>query len=110
MGKVDQESWSEIIEPGTKRMENPGKKIRPTDLDPDLCRKIRASILLAGPLVRKNRRITLPPPGGDVIGRRRVDTHMLALEKLGAKVTYDRAFRIQSQGLKAQIYSSMKPA
>ena len=62
------------------------KSIRPSDLDPELCRKIRASILLAGPLLARCGEITLPPPGGDVIGRRRLDTHFLALERLGADV------------------------
>src|SRR5829696_3318592 len=65
------------------------KTIRPSDLDPELCRKIRASILLAGPLLARCGEITLPPPGGDVIGRRRLDTHFLALERLGADVFLD---------------------
>lgn len=52
----------------------------------DACRKIRASMLLAGPLVARRGHIRLPPPGGDVIGRRRLDTHVLALEALGAQV------------------------
>jgi UDP-N-acetylglucosamine 1-carboxyvinyltransferase len=56
------------------------------DLDPALCAKIRASILLAAPILARCGEITLPPPGGDVIGRRRLDTHFLALEQLGAKV------------------------
>ncbi len=68
------------------------KVVRPTDLDPDLCRKIRASILLAGPMVARSGELQLPPPGGDVIGRRRVDTHLLALEKLGTEIQYDRSF------------------
>jgi UDP-N-acetylglucosamine 1-carboxyvinyltransferase len=66
------------------------KKVRPADLDPDLCKKIRASILLAGPLVARTGELHLPPPGGDVIGRRRVDTHFLALQAMQAQVTYDR--------------------
>ncbi len=66
------------------------KQVRPADLDPDLCKKIRASILLAGPLVARTGELHLPPPGGDVIGRRRVDTHFLALEAMNAKVSYDR--------------------
>ena len=40
-------------------------------LDPQLCASIRASILLAGPLLARFRKVVLPPPGGDVIGRRR---------------------------------------
>ncbi len=55
-----------------------------SDLDADLCSKIRASILLAAPLLARCGEIRLPPPGGDVIGRRRLDTHFLALEQLGA--------------------------
>ncbi len=73
--------------------------VRPTDLDPDLCRKIRASILLAGPMVARSGELQLPPPGGDVIGRRRVDTHLLALEKLGTQITYDRSFKFKADGL-----------
>ncbi len=68
------------------------ENVRFADLDPDLCKKIRASILLAGPMVARCKELYLPPPGGDVIGRRRVDTHILALQKLGATVTYDRSF------------------
>lgn len=75
------------------------KVVRPTDLDPDLCRKIRASILLAGPMVARSGELQLPPPGGDVIGRRRVDTHLLALEKLGTQITYDRSFKFKANGL-----------
>ncbi len=69
------------------------KEVRPADLDPDLCRKIRASILLAGPMIARAGELKLPPPGGDVIGRRRVDTHLLALESLGALAEFDREGR-----------------
>jgi len=73
--------------------------IRPADLDPDLCRQIRASILLAGPVTARFGELKLPPPGGDVIGRRRVDTHILALEKLGATFNYTNYFEFSSNGL-----------
>ena len=63
------------------------KEIRAADLDPELCARIRASILLAGPLLARCGEVALPPPGGDVIGRRRLDTHFLAFEQLGATVT-----------------------
>jgi UDP-N-acetylglucosamine 1-carboxyvinyltransferase len=69
------------------------EQVRPADLDPDLCRQIRASILLAGPMVARSGDFKIPPPGGDVIGRRRVDTHLLALESLGAKTEYNRSER-----------------
>ncbi len=68
--------------------------VRPADLDPDICRSIRASILLAGPMVARAGELQLPPPGGDVIGRRRVDTHFLALRALGASADYDRQNRV----------------
>jgi UDP-N-acetylglucosamine 1-carboxyvinyltransferase len=74
-------------------------QIHQADLDPDLCRSIRASILLAGPMLGREGSIHLPPPGGDVIGRRRVDTHLLALEKLGARVKYtEREFSMKVDG------------
>jgi UDP-N-acetylglucosamine 1-carboxyvinyltransferase len=69
------------------------EEVRPADLDPDLCRRIRASILLAGPMVARTGRLQLPPPGGDVIGRRRVDTHILALQALGTEAEFDRIER-----------------
>ncbi|NMC45468.1 MAG: UDP-N-acetylglucosamine 1-carboxyvinyltransferase [Chloroflexi bacterium] len=75
------------------------KEICPGELDPELCRNIRASILLAGPMLARAGYIILPPPGGDVIGRRRVDTHILALQKLGAEVEYNRTFSFRCDGL-----------
>lgn len=74
--------------------------LRPADLNPDLCRRIRASILVAGPMAARVGEFKLPPPGGDVIGRRRLDTHMLALRALGVDVQYDRGFTFKSNGLR----------
>ena len=75
------------------------RSIKPANLDPDACRRIRASILLAGPMTARAGELVLPPPGGDVIGRRRVDTHLLALRALGADVTYDRSFHFSAKKL-----------
>jgi UDP-N-acetylglucosamine 1-carboxyvinyltransferase len=69
-------------------------------LDPELCARIRASILLAGPLLARCGQVTLPPPGGDVIGRRRVDTHFLALEQLGATFEAETAYRLSASRLR----------
>jgi len=69
-------------------------------LDPRLCARIRASILLAGPLLARFGRVTLPPPGGDVIGRRRVDTHFLALEALGAEVQLGDSYELFARQLR----------
>jgi UDP-N-acetylglucosamine 1-carboxyvinyltransferase len=76
------------------------RDIRPADLDPNLCRIIRASILVAGPLAARVGAFKLPPPGGDVIGRRRLDTHILALRALGVEVEYERGFTFQASGLR----------
>ncbi len=76
------------------------RELRSTELDPALCSRIRASILLAGPLLARCGEITLPPPGGDVIGRRRVDTHFLALEQLGAEYEVSDSFHLRSRGLR----------
>jgi len=69
-------------------------EIRPADLDPDLCKKIRTSLLLAGPMLARAGGMVLPPPGGDVIGRRRVDTHILAFKALGAHAEYNLMERV----------------
>ena len=67
-------------------------RVGETQLDAGQAARIRASILLAGPMVARTGGMKLPPPGGDVIGRRRVDTHFLALRKLGAEVVEDPDF------------------
>jgi UDP-N-acetylglucosamine 1-carboxyvinyltransferase len=69
------------------------------DVPADLAKKVRASILFAGPLLARFGKVSLPPPGGDVIGRRRIDTHLLALEELGARIEIDRAFRFSANKL-----------
>jgi UDP-N-acetylglucosamine 1-carboxyvinyltransferase len=76
------------------------KNIRAADLDPELCARIRASILLAGPLLARCGEVVLPPPGGDVIGRRRLDTHFLAFEQLGASVTASTRLELRALSLK----------
>ncbi|HJL40407.1 MAG TPA: UDP-N-acetylglucosamine 1-carboxyvinyltransferase [Myxococcales bacterium LLY-WYZ-16_1] len=65
------------------------KDLHEQEPNPKLSRQIRASILLAGPLVARRGHVKLPPPGGDVIGRRRLDTHLLALRSLGATPVFE---------------------
>src|SRR5215475_12359485 len=84
---------------GRNRLAIHAKDIRSADLDPELCARIRASILLAGPLLARCGEVALPPPGGDVIGRRRLDTHFLAFEQLGATVTSTGRLTFRSTGL-----------
>jgi UDP-N-acetylglucosamine 1-carboxyvinyltransferase len=76
------------------------REVRPAELDRALSAKIRGSILLAGPLLGRCGRVTLPPPGGDVIGRRRLDTHFLALEQLGATFRLTDVFEMEATQLK----------
>jgi UDP-N-acetylglucosamine 1-carboxyvinyltransferase len=71
-----------------------------TDLDADLAREIRASFLLAGPLLARFGRVTVPPPGGDVIGRRRLDTHVHAFSALGAEIAVDGVYELSANGLR----------
>ena len=65
------------------------RNIHSRQVDRALATRIRASILLAGPMLAREGGIILPPPGGDVIGRRRIDTHLLAFEAMGAEVDVD---------------------
>jgi UDP-N-acetylglucosamine 1-carboxyvinyltransferase len=71
-----------------------------TDLDAELAREIRASFLLAGPLLARFGRVSVPPPGGDVIGRRRLDTHVHAFAALGAHVHVDGLYELTADGLR----------
>lgn len=72
-----------------------------TELDSELCRRIRASILLAGPLVARFGSAVLHPPGGDVIGRRRLDTHFYGLQELGCEVDVTDRFSLTATRLQA---------
>jgi UDP-N-acetylglucosamine 1-carboxyvinyltransferase len=69
------------------------------DVDADLATRIRASFLLAGPLLARLGRASVPPPGGDVIGRRRLDPHIHALAKLGAEIEIGRRFELRGRNL-----------
>src|SRR6267143_819122 len=82
---------------GTNTVEVDTSRTEPKALDPALCKEIRASILLAGPMLARFGRVSLPPPGGDVIGRRRVDTHFLALEQLGAEITVGDTYKLEGK-------------
>ena len=83
--------------PNTWRINTSG--LTGSEISSEMSGKIRASILLAGPLLARTGTVTLPPPGGDVIGRRRLDTHFLALEGLGASVEVNHSFHLASNRL-----------
>jgi UDP-N-acetylglucosamine 1-carboxyvinyltransferase len=70
------------------------------ELDAHLASRIRASFLLAGPLLARLRRASVPPPGGDVIGRRRLDPHIHALAELGARIDMNGRYEMSTDGLR----------
>jgi UDP-N-acetylglucosamine 1-carboxyvinyltransferase len=75
------------------------KGVTSREISQETAARIRASILFAGPLLARAKEVVLAPPGGDVIGRRRLDTHFLALEALGATVEVDGAFHLKAREL-----------
>jgi UDP-N-acetylglucosamine 1-carboxyvinyltransferase len=72
------------------------------ELDAELCSRIRASFLLAGPLLARFGRASVPPPGGDVIGRRRLDPHIHALAELGAEIELNGRFEMRAERLRGR--------
>lgn len=85
---------------GPNRVRIHAREVSVSELESGLAARIRASILLAGPMLARVGRMMLPPPGGDVIGRRRVDTHFLALSRLGARVESAGGYHIETDGLR----------
>lgn len=81
---------------GPNTVEVNGADVAAQRPDRGLAERIRASILLAGPLLSRFGQVRLPPPGGDVIGRRRLDTHLLAFEALGASVDASRDLTVEA--------------
>jgi UDP-N-acetylglucosamine 1-carboxyvinyltransferase len=75
-----------------------GADVDASTVDPELGERIRASFLLAGPLLARRGRAEMPLPGGDFIGRRRLDPHIDAFEALGARCDYDGAFLLSAPG------------
>src|SRR5437764_4289175 len=77
-------------------------EIETTEIDAELASRIRASFLLAGPLLARAGRAIVPPPGGDVIGRRRLDPHIHALAELGASIDLNGRYEMQTAGLRGK--------
>ena len=86
-----------LLEKNTWKIE--AKNIESAVIPAELSKKIRASILFAGPMVSRLGKAEMLPPGGDVIGRRRLDTHFLALEQLGAQVKINGHFTFTANKL-----------
>jgi UDP-N-acetylglucosamine 1-carboxyvinyltransferase len=74
------------------------------EVDEELANRIRASFLLAGPLLARLGRASVPPPGGDVIGRRRLDPHIHAFAELGATIEYDGRYELAGRLAGAHIH------
>jgi UDP-N-acetylglucosamine 1-carboxyvinyltransferase len=72
------------------------------ELDAELASRIRASFLLAGPLLARLGRASVPPPGGDVIGRRRLDPHIHAFAELGAEIDIGARYELRTAGLQGK--------
>jgi UDP-N-acetylglucosamine 1-carboxyvinyltransferase len=68
------------------------------ELDAELCGRMRASFLLAGPLLSRFGQVVVPPPGGDLIGRRRLDPHIHAFARMGATVDLRDRYEMQAEG------------
>src|SRR3954469_9632314 len=94
----DTEALLELLEdlgtsverPDTNTVKLNAANVHKTDVDADLAERIRASFLAAGPLLARFGSASMPPPGGDVIGRRRLDPHLDAFRALGATVAHGR--------------------
>ena len=74
-------------------------RLEPLAIDPELSRRVRGSVLLAGPMLTRFQCIKLPPPGGDVIGRRRLDAHFHGFTALGVQIETDQGYTLRHQGL-----------
>jgi len=74
--------------------------VRKTELDRELCSQMRASFLLAGPLLVRAGSVIVSPPGGDVIGRRRLDPHIHGFTKLGTHVEAGDVYDMRTDGLR----------
>jgi UDP-N-acetylglucosamine 1-carboxyvinyltransferase len=86
------------VAPNTVRIDP--RNVHRIALDPVLCSLIRGSVLLAGPLLARTGRCVMPSPGGDGIGRRRLDTHLLAFKRLGVRASFERgALELEAERL-----------
>jgi len=88
----------ERFDPHTWRLQ--ARQVGLSLFDRERFRRIRGSILLAGPMLARLGQVDLPAPGGDVIGRRRVDTHFMAFQELGAAVDANSLFRLRARRLR----------
>lgn len=85
---------------GSSTLKIDAKGTKPANLDPDLCAQLRASVLLLSPLLSHFGKVSMPHPGGDIIGRRAIDTHVQVMKALGAKFKEkDGEYYFETKGL-----------
>ncbi len=99
MLEIMESMGAEVKKEGRGKYKIKVTNIKTSEVPTEHARDIRASILFAGPLLARTGKVILPPPGGDVIGRRRLDTHFLALSELGARVEVDGFFKLSANKL-----------
>ena len=87
---------------GTNEVHVRAAEITKQELDEELCSRMRASFLLTGPLLARVGHVSAPPPGGDVIGRRRLDPHIHAFTELGAQIDIGRRYELRGSSLRGK--------
>jgi UDP-N-acetylglucosamine 1-carboxyvinyltransferase len=87
---------------GTNDVRVHAAEVTKSELDEELCSRMRASFLLAGPLLARLGAVSAPPPGGDVIGRRRLDPHIHAFAELGAQIEIGRRYEMRAGSLRGR--------
>jgi UDP-N-acetylglucosamine 1-carboxyvinyltransferase len=100
MGQLLEDVGVTVVRPDPNTWQLCARDIHQPTFDQEAFRRIRGSILMAGPMLARLGHLELPAPGGDVIGRRRVDTHFLAFRGLGAEVDADGMFGLKAGRLR----------
>ena len=99
MVRILKQLGSKVTWLGTNKYSIKPTDIKKAEIPAAEAKAIRASILFAGPLLARTGSVTFPPPGGDVIGHRRLDTHFLAFSELGARVSSDGVYKVTANKL-----------
>ena len=99
MVRILKQLGSKVTWIGTNKYSIKTTDIKKSEIPAAEAKAVRASILFAGPLLARTGSVTFPPPGGDVIGHRRLDTHFLAFTELGARVSADGVYKVTANKL-----------
>jgi UDP-N-acetylglucosamine 1-carboxyvinyltransferase len=95
MGELLQHLGADVDWTGPNQLRVQAADLVTHEVDEELADRFRASFLVAGPLLARDGRASVPPPGGDVIGRRRLDPHIHAFERLGAVATIGERYELR---------------